>query len=197
MSSIAEGCTDWYLVTTYYDEYYNIIEQTSEYLGTTCVGCNDNNYETLCPGTGGGGGNDGNNGSTEEWEVEISSSSEEEGGFQGDSPSGVSTEPRIELTYSALKKFNKTNNIPIITSVDVFPITIRFDHREVMYVTSNGTLVWRSAFITQQTNGYTILTYPSVLIWWAGLLHKDYVWWGGAELDVKPISHMKVDSRVY
>jgi hypothetical protein len=52
-------CTEWYLVTTYYDEDGNIVGQTSEYLHTTCSGCDDGMNEGHCqddPGSGGGGG---------------------------------------------------------------------------------------------------------------------------------------------
>ncbi|MDP3666866.1 MAG: hypothetical protein Q8R50_09305 [Sediminibacterium sp.] len=51
-------CIDWYLVTTYH--YSNgSTYQTSEYVGTTCGGCDTPDYQSLCPGGDGGGGNDG------------------------------------------------------------------------------------------------------------------------------------------
>ena len=46
-------CIDWYLVTTYY--YADgTSTQTSEYEGTTCDGCDNGMYESLCPNDGGG-----------------------------------------------------------------------------------------------------------------------------------------------
>jgi hypothetical protein len=50
-------CTDWYLVTTYYDADGNIVDQTSEFLHRTCSGCDDGMNEGHCqddPGSGGG-----------------------------------------------------------------------------------------------------------------------------------------------
>ena len=45
-------CIDWYLVTTYY--YADgTSTQTSEYEGTTCDGCDNGMYESLCPIDGG------------------------------------------------------------------------------------------------------------------------------------------------
>jgi hypothetical protein len=52
-------CIDWYLVTTYYDEYGNISYQTEEYVGQTCGECDNPMYESMCPdGGGSGGGNE-------------------------------------------------------------------------------------------------------------------------------------------
>ena len=52
------GCTDWYLVTTYY--YLDgSKEETWEYVGTTCEDCIDSSYQSICEsedGAGGGGG---------------------------------------------------------------------------------------------------------------------------------------------
>lgn len=47
-------CTNWYLVTT---QYFNgdIVGVTSEYVGTTCVGCDGGMYESLCQGGESGG----------------------------------------------------------------------------------------------------------------------------------------------
>lgn len=54
------NCIDWYWVTTYYDQYGDIISQTYEYLTTTCEGCDDPDLAMVCPDNGGGsgGGND-------------------------------------------------------------------------------------------------------------------------------------------
>ena len=41
------SCIDWYLVTTYYSNGVQV-NQTSEYLGRTCVGCDNSEYEMLC-----------------------------------------------------------------------------------------------------------------------------------------------------
>lgn len=51
-----ETCIDWYLVTTFYWADGSIT-QTSEYVGTTCDGCDDPNEMSLCPDGIGGGGN--------------------------------------------------------------------------------------------------------------------------------------------
>lgn len=50
------SCTDWYIVTTYYDENDLIIDQTTEYIGRTCSGCDDPLYGGRCPEDYGGGG---------------------------------------------------------------------------------------------------------------------------------------------
>jgi len=50
------GCTDWYLLITYYDEEGNPIDYEAYFLGTTCVDCNDPEYQSLCGSQGGGGG---------------------------------------------------------------------------------------------------------------------------------------------
>lgn len=57
VSSRLSACTDWYLVTTYYDIYHNIISQTSVYIGRTCDGCDDPNLQQICedPSQGEGG----------------------------------------------------------------------------------------------------------------------------------------------
>lgn len=49
------GCIDWYLVTTYHYADGSTY-QTREYVGTTCDGCSDPNYQSICPDNGGGGG---------------------------------------------------------------------------------------------------------------------------------------------
>lgn len=49
-------CIDWYLVTTYYDSNGNIVAQSSDYVGTTCDGCDNISYESLCSTGDGGGG---------------------------------------------------------------------------------------------------------------------------------------------
>lgn len=56
-------CVDWYIVTTYYDEYGLQTDVTEEYLGTTCQGenCEDPYREMLCSmdsSSGGGLGDD-------------------------------------------------------------------------------------------------------------------------------------------
>jgi hypothetical protein len=54
-----EGCTDWYIVTTYYANGVPV-QQEYEYVGTTCEGCDDPNLESLCPdGDGTGSGSSG------------------------------------------------------------------------------------------------------------------------------------------
>lgn len=50
-----QGCIDWYLVTSYYENGI-LVDQTWEYVGTTCDGCSDPNYQSICPDDGGGGG---------------------------------------------------------------------------------------------------------------------------------------------
>ena len=49
-------CIDWYLITTYYDDYGNVVYQTTEYVGTTCQECDNGMYQGFCPDGGGGGG---------------------------------------------------------------------------------------------------------------------------------------------
>lgn len=49
-------CINWYLVTTYYDSYGNIVGQSSEYVGTTCDGCDNLSYQSLCSTGDGGSG---------------------------------------------------------------------------------------------------------------------------------------------
>jgi hypothetical protein len=55
---VADGCTDWYLVTTYH--YADGSSSTTEeYVGTTCD-CGDPTAESLCPDDGGGDGSTSN-----------------------------------------------------------------------------------------------------------------------------------------
>ena len=44
----AQGCIDWYLVTTIRDESGQIIDQYEVYLGTTCPSWFDESYVSLC-----------------------------------------------------------------------------------------------------------------------------------------------------
>ncbi|HET9744557.1 MAG TPA: hypothetical protein VFP97_02525, partial [Chitinophagaceae bacterium] len=58
-------CWEWYYVTTYFNSDGEIIDETWQYLGTTCDGddCQDQNNAMLCPdsetGSGGGTGDSG------------------------------------------------------------------------------------------------------------------------------------------
>jgi hypothetical protein len=62
------SCVDWYWVTTYYDESGMQINQTWDYVGTTCQGedCQDPYVAMLCPM-----GNEGGGGASEGYEFEA------------------------------------------------------------------------------------------------------------------------------
>jgi hypothetical protein len=46
-------CIDWYVVTSVYVDGV-LVDQYEVYVGTTCGGCHDQNFASLCPDTGGG-----------------------------------------------------------------------------------------------------------------------------------------------
>ena len=62
-------CTEWYCVTTYFNSDGEIIDETWQYIGTTCTNgdCADPYNAMLCPDGAGGGG--GGSGSGEEQET--------------------------------------------------------------------------------------------------------------------------------
>ncbi len=49
------ACINWYLVTTYYDEWGNQVDQTTEFINQTCDDCENPMYQSICPDGGGGG----------------------------------------------------------------------------------------------------------------------------------------------
>ncbi|HEY2722353.1 MAG TPA: hypothetical protein VGI82_11540 [Chitinophagaceae bacterium] len=57
----ATQCTAWYLVTDFYDSQGHIVNETWEYLYTTCSGqCGSGKFASFCAGDDGGGGSDNN-----------------------------------------------------------------------------------------------------------------------------------------
>jgi hypothetical protein len=183
-------CTEWFLVTTFYGDYGEVLYVTTESLGITCTNdCNNGDLGNLCQG--GGGGMDG--GGDQIWEIDINSSSSVTGNYEIGSPSYPGTEPPIEILYTARKKMKISNGVIYTEYVDVHPIFIALASQEVTFVASNGTLVWRSAYIVGQNNSWEVLVQPTVWIQWTGALNTDYVWFGGSEKQIKPLRHVKIE----
>lgn len=91
-------CIDWYLVTTYHYSDGSSY-QTSEYVGTTCDGCDNLNYESLCPGGDGGGGS----GSNDDLVIADVTYEENEAYRDDEAGSGISPSPGSTASYMPIK----------------------------------------------------------------------------------------------
>jgi hypothetical protein len=69
-SARANNCVDWYWVTTYYNSDGEVINETWDYIGTTCQGedCEDPYNAMLCPMDNSSGGGTGD---AEGWEYAV------------------------------------------------------------------------------------------------------------------------------
>lgn len=188
-------CIEWYLVTTYsFNDGSSY--QTSEYLGTTCYGCDDPNYGSLCPDYSNGGGTSGSsNPSVDEIDVTVDDNSpgfDPTGGTEvPDGPEGLGTpEPQVRIRHIARKKLTEFYGLPFCYDVDIYPATIL--NPEVEYVAQNGTPIFRSAFFSVQRTRWHITTQPVAWIEWTATLNKEYAWWGGFISEVSPYSHVEI-----
>jgi len=190
-------CTNWYLVTTYYDQYGAVISESSRYIGTTCIGdggdCTGSELRRLCPGEGGGGGG-GDESQNNQWEESINSSSSESGFLTDDSPSGPAgagiIEPPVEINHFARKKMQSILGADVCYDVVISPAQIM--NPSIVIVRSNGTTVWREAYLIAQSTHWHHLTPVSVWIEWNGTLKVDYIWYGGANWQTRPHRHVRI-----
>ncbi len=183
------ACTDWYLITTYYDDYYNIIEQTSEYIGTTCQNCDDGEYGSLCPGNGnGGGGNNGGNTIIDPTLVYSSQTIKEifetsegdntnyiaEDGSPDAAPNHLILWPGIKYIYSwdVVVGYNYFN-IPItLLEVIVYPATVESTQADI-YDTYGHPCRRKINLFALKQNGFPtsgLVGYAS----WEFMVHADY-----------------------
>ncbi|MEJ7828969.1 MAG: hypothetical protein WKF91_12250 [Segetibacter sp.] len=83
------SCIDWYLVTTYHYSDGSSY-QTEEYIGTTCDGCDDPDYQSVCPDGGGGdgGGDEGDVNPVEESQAQMLTTSTASAPDYGGGPNG-------------------------------------------------------------------------------------------------------------
>ncbi len=182
------ACVDWYLVTTYYDQYGSIIGQTSEYVGTSCSGCDDGTYLSDCPSDGGGGGG---TGETPVYSSEnIYASGDEFGDFSESGGPSSGGEPPIHIQGSARKDVYELFGLDWVYNVTIYPALVT--NPEVDYLSSNGNMISRSVFISSQTYIWGLIYEPIVWISWSGVLHKEYTWWGGATISISPWSLYKI-----
>lgn len=190
-------CTNWYLITTYYDQYGAVISESSRYIGTTCIGdggdCTGSELRRLCPGEGGGGGG-GDESQNNQWEESINSSSSESGFLTDDSPSGPAgagiIEPPVEINHFARKKMQSILGADVCYDVVISPAQIM--NPSIVIVRSNGTTVWREACLIAQSTHWHHLTPVSVWIEWNGTLKVDYIWYGGANWQTRPHRHVRI-----
>jgi hypothetical protein len=116
--SQANGCIDWYLVTTYYYSDGSSYS-TEEYLGRTCEGCNGDptTYQDICPDSGGGmeGGN----------ETVIQKSDETlDEDFNAEAGSGISLAPDDVSPFSRYKQIAYLHDAYITYSPSMSIVTV-------------------------------------------------------------------------
>ena len=184
------SCLDWYLVTTYYDQNGNIVGQTSEYVGSSCSGCDDSSYMSLCP-SGEGGGGDGTSETPVYSSEDISASTDEFGDFsESGGPSAPGFEPPVHIHGSAKKDTYELFGLDWVYKVTIYPALIT--NPDVDYISSNGNNISRSAFISSQNYTWGLVYEPVIWVRWSGVLHKEYTWYGGQIFEVAPWTLVKI-----
>ena len=158
----ANLCIDWYLVTTYH--YADGSSYTTEeYLGTTCDGCDNPDYQSFCPqsgsGGGGGGGTPGNNTIQDDvQEIET----ETDFGPDDVAPGATSY---INTVYTYHAQIDRDPDTDEIEYVSVSPITA--DPMWAVYIDQYNRSVTRNLTLYGHYYNYTMLSATSVLINWA------------------------------
>jgi len=177
-STYISDCTDWYLVTTYYDEYYNIIEQTTEFLGTTCTNCDEDQYGNPCPG--GNGGSGGSNppvisdyaesGSTEVTEADNQTIEE----LNISPSSSIAAMPLIKYTYGWYKNTTSVDGVPIyVTWIEIY--NTKAEPTSANFIDGNGEPGLRKLTTLAHVNTYVRLTVPLVLFTWKCDVNAQYI----------------------
>ncbi len=179
-NNAVSGCTDWYLVTTYYysDGTTNVVES---YLGTTC--------SNVDPGVGGGGGNGGNDGgappnteNTVTYSVKVSSFSsdltnDEDGANFSVNQSSYGTIPtnyiRLKYTHTASVEYVTFAGYTIVSSV--FPNPTTADPMSSPFIDSRGFSGTRDITLLGHYNTWESLTPPFIRINWRVDVHGRYI----------------------
>lgn len=169
------SCIDWYLVTTY--NYANGSSyQTSEYVGTTCDGCDNLNYESLCPGSDGGGGSDIQKSSEvvieESYETSIDN---EEGSGISAPPGGAAARYYQPIKYSHYATVHRSTVLgyTYVEGVTIDPTTA--DPMQSQFIDSYGISGTRKLTILNHNNSWMPLVPPFVLITWECSLYGLYL----------------------
>jgi hypothetical protein len=163
-SKVVDGCTDWYLVTTYYYADGSS-DSTSEYVGTTC-----NDAEDL-PSDGGGGGDT----NTTEVTDDVTYSDVDQEYSSGDYSA---TDGYISISYSYHAQIFRDADTREIYSALMYPVTA--DPMVSWYVDQYGRTVNRVLTLWGQYNSYTILSATSVLLNWSCTVTARYAYSDGS-----------------
>lgn len=184
------SCFAYYLVTTFYDQSGVVVNETREYLGTVCTGCDDGNYNSLC---GSGGGGDYNVPSP--WTEDQNGDINIEGTFvdtepSPDGPLGMPNEPTIHIKCIFRKYLNIVDGLEVLESVNIFPAQIM--NPLVDFIAPSGVTVTRDSWFSLQQNRFVPITLTTVWVEWTAGLHVDYGWYGGQLFQVRPFRQVKV-----
>jgi hypothetical protein len=167
--SVNGNCTDWYIVTTYYSNGV-LLYQESQYIGTTCEGCDDQNYQSICPDTG--TGSDGGSGGVNTDEIttdDISLTSEESD--EADAVGGAA--PKIRYQYNA----QIVRNNGFVSSVSVFPTIIANAHEA--YIDRYGRNTTRIVTLYGHANSWTSLG-TTAMIYWSCFAYGRWIYTDGS-----------------
>ena len=82
------------------------------------------------------------------------------------------------------------NGFDMYTDVIISPAQIL--NESIVFVRSNGVTVYRDARISAPGTSWQYLTSVSVWIEWNGTLFVDYGWYGGVDLQTRPLHHVRI-----
>jgi hypothetical protein len=160
---VNSDCTDWYLVTTYYYSDGST-EETWDYIGTTCNGCDDGMYMGFCPDGGGGGGGGGSSDDPvdQTYTTSVSDSSTEENytdddnGYMDDgtSLSGPSSPSYQLIAYTHYAEETRDGNTGMIEYVTMYNTTA--SPMSALYYDVNRVAVTRTLTLLGHFNTYSI-----------------------------------------
>ncbi|HYM95164.1 MAG TPA: hypothetical protein VET23_13565, partial [Chitinophagaceae bacterium] len=180
-ASKTTGCIDWYLVTTFHWADGSTT-QTSEYIRTTCDGCDDPNEMSLCPD---GGGGDGSIGTVEGEETVTTSRSEiYPGGSDGLDNTNQHT---IGVIYTT--KVDFTYDYDSHTFVDITPFPPTATPPSQFFWDDNGNLATLTVTCTPWSFESVPLTTKSFYAIWSFIANWLFVYSTGA---LPPLLLMKV-----
>lgn len=176
-------CIDWYLTTTYYEDGVAVF-QTDEYIGTTCDGCNDGSYESLCSDGSGGGGGGSSDPTIVSYTQTTNNSSQssgsddaaftEDGGTPDAGIASIIFWPGIQYVhpYEVEVGYN-SYSVPIrVTNVFADPATVYSTQTDV--VDTDGHPCRRNVSLFSTRQGGWPLVGLTGYAWWNYWVHADY-----------------------
>lgn len=163
-------CIDWYLVTTYHYGDGSTY-QTWEYVGTTCDGCDNPDYQSLCPDGGGGG-----SGNTQIVTEDISSYEEE---YESDDANA----PKIIYAHVYTLQFVNDEVVNVIR----YPVTAT--PMSIAYVDRYGRNTIRTLTLLAQGGSWMPLTATSGQVNWICDVYALYVYSNGNPSFAKQWTH--------